>query len=243
MATDPRKREEKKMEITGYKGFDRNMKCKDFQFENGKTFTHSGTVSLCNSGFHFCENPLDVLRYYGPATSKYAEVKGDGVSDEKEQDSKRVSSTLHVGADLSLSALIGLGVKFVLDRTKTEPVKGNFSPAATSGNYSHAATSGDYSHAATSGEFSHAATSGKFSPAATSGESSHASTSGKDSIAASIGREAKAKAALGSWIVLAEYKPDSLEVLTVKTAKVDGKKIKADTFYKLSRGKFVVAKD
>ena len=225
MATDPRKREEKKMEITGYKGFDRNMKCKDFQFENGKTFTHSGTVSLCNSGFHFCENPLDVLRYYGPATSKYAEVKGDGVSDEKEQDSKRVSSTLHVGADLSLSALIGLGVKFVLDRTKTEPVKGNFSPAATSGKSSPAATSGNYSHAATSGYYSHAA------------------TSGKDSIAASIGREAKAKAALGSWIVLAEYKPDSLEVLTVKTAKVDGKKIKADTFYKLSKGKFVVAKD
>ena len=219
--------------MKGYKGFDKDFKCKDLQYEVGKTFTHTGEVLLCSSGLHFCENPLDVLRYYQPATSRYAEVEAEGVSENKEDDSKRVSSSLHVKAEITLSALIGIGVKFLLNKTTTVP---------TSGNYSHAATSGNYSPAATSGNYSPAATSGDSSPAATSGDSSPAATAGKESIAASLGREGKAKAALGSWIVLAEYKCDSLEVLSVKTAKVDGKKIKADTFYELKKGKFVVCK-
>ena len=237
--------------MKGYKGFDKDFKCKDLQYEVGKTFTHTGEVLLCSSGLHFCENPLDVLRYYQPATSRYAEVEAEGVSENKEDDSKRVSSSLHVKAEITLSALIGIGVKFLLNKTTTVPTSGNSSPAATSGYYSPAATSGNYSHAATSGYSSPAATSGYSSPAATSGNYSHAATSGnyspaatagKESIAASLGREGKAKAALGSWIVLAEYKCDSLEVLSVKTAKVDGKKIKADTFYELKKGKFVVCK-
>ena len=210
--------------MKGYKGFDKDFKCKDLQYEVGKTFTHTGEVLLCSSGLHFCENPLDVLRYYQPATSRYAEVEAEGVSENKEDDSKRVSSSLHVKAEITLSALIGIGVKFLLNKTTTVPTSGDSSPAATSGNYSPAATSGYSSHAATSGY------------------SSPAATAGKESIAASLGREGKAKAALGSWIVLAEYKCDSLEVLSVKTAKVDGKKIKADTFYELKKGKFVVCK-
>ena len=228
--------------MKGYKGFDKDFKCKDLQYEVGKTFTHTGEVLLCSSGLHFCENPLDVLRYYQPATSRYAEVEAEGVSENKEDDSKRVSSSLHVKAEITLSALIGIGVKFLLNKTTTVPTSGYYSHAATSGNSSPAATSGYSSHAATSGNYSPAATSGNSSPAATSGDSSPAATAGKESIAASLGREGKAKAALGSWIVLAEYKCDSLEVLSVKTAKVDGKKIKADTFYELKKGKFVVCK-
>jgi hypothetical protein len=223
--------------MKGYKGFNKQLQCSPngevFQYELGKDYEHTGTTALCRSGFHFCENPLDVLRYYQPCTSRYTEVEGDGVSDQKEGDSKHVASKLHIGAELSLSALIGLGVKFVLEKTNTKP---------STGDSSHAATSGNSSPAATSGNSSHAATSGNSSPAATSGYYSHAATSGKESIAASIGRNALAKAALGSWIVLAAYKEDTCEVLTVKTAKVDGKKIKADTFYQLKKGKFVEVK-
>ena len=215
--------------MKGYKGFDEKLCCKDFQYEIGGTYEHKGAISLCKTGFHFCENPLDALRYYQPVGSRYAEVEAEGVSGQTDKDSKRVASTLHVKAEVSLSALIGFGVKFTLDKFKIDPLQ-------------TAATSGDYSPAATSGNSSPAATSGYSSPAATSGYSSPAATSGKESIAASIGREAKAKAALGNWIVLAEYKQNSAEVLTVKTVKVNGKKIKADTFYILKHGKFAVAK-
>jgi hypothetical protein len=63
---------------------------------------------------------------------------------------------------------------------------------------------------------------------------------GKNSIAAAIGKSGEARAAVGNWIVLSEYDKEG-NVKTVKTAKVDGKKIKADTFYVLKAGKFVKA--
>jgi hypothetical protein len=118
---------------------------------------------------------------------------------------------------------------------------GYYSPSATSGDYSHSATSGDSSPSATSGDYSHSATSGDSSHSATSGDYSHSATSGKNSIACAIGREAKAKTTKGNWLVLSEYDSDC-NVKSVKTIKVDGKKIKADTWYVLRNGKFVIAK-
>jgi len=255
--------------MKGYKGFNDKLQCtpegKVFQYEVGKEYVEP-KAELCQTGFHFCENPLDVLRYYQPATGRYAEVEAEEVSDKKDSDSKRVSKKLKIVAEIKLKSLIDLGVKFLLEKAD-KPVSGDSSPAATSGDYSPAATSGNSSHAATSGYSSHAATSGYYSPAATSGDyspaatsgdyspaatsgyyshaatsgySSHAATSGNESIACSIGVQATAKSALGNWIVLAEYKEGTREVLTVKTAKVDGKKLKADTFYKLKKGKFIV---
>jgi hypothetical protein len=273
--------------MKGYKGFNEKLQCtpdgKVFQYEVGKEYVHDGDAELCSQGFHFCENPLDTLRYYQPATGRYAEVEAEGVAKAKAEDSKRVAKKLKIIAEVNLKSLIEIGVKFLLSKSEN-PTTGNSSPAATSGYYSPAATSGysspaatsgnsspaatsgysspaatsgysspaatsgnsspaatsgNSSPAATTGNSSPAATSGYYSPAATSGNSSHAATSGKESIAASIGYNAQAKAALGSWIVLAEYKSGTREVLTVKTAKVDGKELKADTFYQLKKGKFV----
>ena len=231
--------------MNGYKGFDKNMKCLGFQFEIGKTFEHKGEVSLCKSGFHFCENPLDVLKYYGPATSVYAEVEGDGDGPESnKKDTKVVVKKLTITASISLRAMILAGVSSFIKKAKAEakPTSGYSSPAATSGNSSPAATSGDYSHAATSGNSSHAATSGYSSHAATSGDYSHAATKGKNSIAAAIGRDSRAKGTIGNWIVLAEYDDDG-NVLMVKTANVDGDKIKDDVFYTLKGGEFVEVKE
>ena len=197
--------------IFGFKGFDKDFKCRDFQYEIGKNYKHDGALSLCHSGFHFCEHPLDVLGFYGLRDgNRYAQVEGSGVSDEKERDSKRVSSDLHIKAELTIKALIDCAVKFTMDRTKS-------------------ATSGDSAHSATSGCSAHSAT---------SGYSAHSSAVGKNSIACALGRNSTAKAAVGNWIVLTEYASDGA-IRWVKTAKVDGKEIKADTFYKLQAGKFV----
>src|ERR1700744_2459177 len=80
----------------GFKGFDKDLKCRDFQYEVGKTFTHKGRPSLCSRGLHFCENPLDVLRYYGVAQgNRYATVESSDVSEEREkEDTKRVAKSL-----------------------------------------------------------------------------------------------------------------------------------------------------
>jgi len=273
-------------QIKGFKGFNADMTCHGHKFEAGKTYTHKGEIKLCESGFHFCENPLDVLRYYSPTDSNFAEVKADKVSGEKSNDTKRVCSEIKIGAKITLSALIQAGVSFLISACKSKKAtsgdyspsatsgdcshsatSGNYSHSATSGNCSHSATSGDcshsatsgdcshsatsgyYSHSATSGNYSHSATSGNsspsatsgnYSPSATSGDCSPSATSGENSIACAIGRNSKAKSTLGNWLVLSEI-DDNYNVLCVKTVKVDGKKIKADTWYKLEGGKFVIA--
>ena len=228
-------------QIKGFKGFNADMTCHGHKFEAGKTYTHKGEIKLCESGFHFCENPLDVLRYYSPTESNFAEVKADKVSGEKSNDTKRVCAEIKIGAKITLSALIQAGVSFLISACKSKKAtSGDYSPSATSGNCSHSATSGNYSHSATSGNSSPSATSGNYSPSATSGDCSPSATSGENSIACAIGRNSKAKSTLGNWLVLSEI-DDNYNVLCAKTVKVDGKKIKADTWYKLKGGKFVIA--
>ena len=202
--------------IKGYKAFDENWKCQGLQYTVGKTKTHTGKVKLCQSGLHFVENPLDMLTYYPLVGSKFAEVEAEGVSDEKENDTKRVARKLNIKAELNLPALISAAFNFI------------YSSAEVSENGS--ATSGDDAHSATSGYGAHSATSGI-----------------DNAIACAVGRKAKAKASKGCFIVLAEwYEGGSWEdarPLAVKSAKVDGKKIKADQWYKLVDGKFVETDD
>src|SRR3990167_1596240 len=167
--------------IVGYKGFDKNMKCQDFQFEVGKTYTHDGPIELCKRGFHFCENPLHVLRYYPPSNGKFAVVEAQDVSGKKDSDSKRVSSKITLKAELSLKNLIETGMKFLFEKiewsNKDIPQTHGYSSAAqTHGDYSAAQTHGDYSAVQTHGYSSAAQTHGYSSAAQTHGDSSAAQT-------------------------------------------------------------------
>ena len=114
---------------------------------------------------------------------------------------------------------------------------------ATTGYCAHSATTGDSAHSATTGYYAHSATTGDYAHSATTGESAHSATSGKNSISCAIGKDSWAKGAKGNWIVLSEIVWNGTKnvVKSVKTAKVDGKKIKEDTYYKLEGGKFVEA--
>ena len=206
-----------------YKGFDKNMKCCNFQYEEGKTYTHPGIPKICDEGFHACEVPLDCLKYYAPADgSIYREVEMEGVTDEHAEDSKRVGKAIKIGAKLSIRSLVLLSIHIIKQKTEG-------SPAATSKYKSTAATSGDYSSAATLGYYS---------TAATSGDKSTAVVEGKESIALAGGYKSMAKGALGCWLVLAE-RDDENHILGVKAIKVDGGRIKADTFYMLKDGEVV----
>ena len=234
--------------IKAYKGFDKNMQCRGFQFEEGKSYEKPEAI-LCKKGFHACENPIDVFKYYAPGESIFRKVEFEDVSEMREKDSKVCGKKIKIGEEISLRDMILEGVKFDI-KTANESTSDDYSPAATSGHSSHAATSGDYSHAATSGHSSHAATSGHsshaatsghYSHAATTGDYSHAATSGKESIAAAIGRDSKAKSTIGNWIVLAEYgewNGKYYPVICVKCGKIDGKTLKPDAWYRLNGGEF-----
>ena len=194
--------------MKGYKGFDRDLKCRGFQYEIGKTFTHQGEVSLCNSGLHFCENALRVLDFYDP-TQRFAEVEAEDVVTETASDSKRVAKTIHIKDEISLSSLIQCGVKFILDKV-------------------------DFANAKESNT-------GDNSAATNTGNRSAATNTGKDGTAISIGIEGRASGSIGNFLVLAEweFKNSVWKRIAMGLAKVDGKKIKADTFYVLKNGKFI----
>ena len=217
--------------ITGYKGFDKNLKCRDFQYEVGKTYEHEGKVECCKQGFHFCENPFEVFRYYSPSDSRYCAVEGSCKSDKYEEDSKVAVSKLHISAEIGLKGIIESGVKFILEKVNWKDNKES--------------NTGDQSAATNTGYRSAATNTGYRSAATNTGDGSAASVEGKESIAIVTGRDSKAKGALGCWIVLTErgeWDGETYPIIEVKAFKVDGEKIKADTFYQLINGEAIEVK-
>ena len=178
--------------MKAYKGFNKDMTCRGFKFEEGKTYEESEAI-LCKRGFHACTNPIDVFTYYPPATSVYHEVELDDVSEEKEKDTKICGRKIKIGKQLGLNDMISDSIEISMQMHEKNVgdshavTAGDYRPAATSGYSSSAATSGYFSPAATSGNSSPSATSGYSSPAATSGYSSPAATSGDSSHAATSG--------------------------------------------------------
>ena len=172
-----------------YKGFTKDLKCRDFQYEIGKEY-HEETADLCHAGFHACENPLDTLRYYAPGSSRYCEVELDEVSDQRDSDTKRAAKKIKIGAEIGLKGVIDAGVKFIFEKCedateeRASGVRGNAAASGVSGN---AAASGENGNAAASGVSGNAAASGWGGNAAASGENGNAAASGVRGNAAASG--------------------------------------------------------
>ncbi|MFA7361996.1 MAG: hypothetical protein WC139_13270 [Candidatus Kapaibacterium sp.] len=280
--------------IKGIKAFEEGLKCKDFQFEVNKEFIHDGKPVICESGFHFCENPLDVLNYYNLCDSEFAEVESLGDVDRNNGDSKVCTNRIKIGAKIDLKTFIKASFDFLWEKCSIDKKdssqlasSGDYSQLASSGDYSklassgdssklassgyssqlassgnssQLASSGDYSKLASSGDYSQLASSGYSSKLASSGDSSKLASSGyssqlassgyssqleingKNSVGANIGYNGKIKGVIGSWITLAEYN-DKGECVCVKSAKIDGKKLKENIWYILKNNKFIESKN
>jgi hypothetical protein len=180
-----------KNEIKGFKGFNKDMTCRGFQFKKGETYEHKGSVEICRSGFHFCENPIDVLAYYNPAKSVFCEVVGSGSIDKRKDDSKVVASKIEISAKLELKMFVDSAIKYMVGRKykkrKSSSLKEDYSCASNSGDSSMASNSGYSSMASNSGDSSMASNSGYSSMAINSGDSSMASNSGYSSMASNSG--------------------------------------------------------
>lgn len=194
--------------VTGFKGFDKDLKCRDYQYEVGKEFEEEGKIEACSNGFHFCENPFDVLGYYPPSTekgsSRYCIVKGSGNIDRDGDDTKVACSKLHISAEIGLKGIIEAGVKFILDKANWKDNKES--------------------------------NTGDRSAATNTGNQSAAEVTGKESIAIVTGKDSKAKGGIGCWIVLTErgeWDGNVYPIKEVKAVRVDGKIIKSNTYYKL----------
>lgn len=200
--------------IKGFKGFDKDLKCRDYQYEVGKEFEEKGKIEACSNGFHFCENPLDVLGYYPPSMkkglSRYCIVEGSGNIDKDGDDTKVACSKLHISAEIGLKGLVEAGVKFILDKVNWKDNKES--------------------------------NTGDRSAATNTGDQSAAEVTGKESIAIVTGKDSKAKGGIGCWIVLTErgeWDGNVHPIKEVKAVRVDGEIIKPDTYYKLINGEVI----
>ena len=257
--------------IKGFKGFDKDLKCRGFQYEVGKEYEQKGEIRCCKNGFHFCENPFDALDYYNPATSRYCKVEGDGEIDRGIN--KVAASHIYIGDELNWHSFINACVKFIFDKVNWNSVHminsdnysvaknncvysvamnagfksvatntGDCSVAMNAGHCSMAMNSGFKSVATNTGDCSVAMNAGFKSVATNTGDNSTAKVGYKDSVAIVIGKNCKAAGVLDSWLVLTERDCNS-EIVGMKAVKVDGTTIKADTYYALRNGEIVEVND
>ena len=238
--------------IKSYKAFDKDMKCRDFQYEVGKEYEMEGHIECCERGFHACESPLEVFDHYDILNSRFAEVEQSGTIDREEGSTKVCSSRIKIKEELKLADIINIGVEWLKDITSPSNVKADGAlndngdrkeQIGSSGDYAQIGSSGDYAQIGSSGGSAKIGSSGDSAKIGSSGDYAKIDSTGEDSVIMCAGRNSKAKANIGSWITLAEWKwsneKNRYVPVCVKTEYVDGEKIKADTWYKLENGKFV----
>ena len=238
--------------ITSYKGFGKNMQCRGFQYEVGKEYEMDGEIKCCNRGFHACKSPLEVWDYYDMLNSRFAEVEQSGKIDEEEKSTKVCSSHIKIKAELKLADIINIGVEWLKDVTSPSKVKTDGAlndngdrkkQIGSSGDSAQIGSSGDYAQIGSSGYSAQIGSSGYSAKIGSSGYYAKIDSTGEDSVIMCAGNESKAKAKVGSWITLAEWKWSDEKnrnvPVCVKTEYVDGVNIKADTWYQLKNGKFI----
>jgi hypothetical protein len=179
--------------ITSYKGFGPDWKCRDFQYELGKTYEHQGSAVACESGFHACEYPLDIFAYYPPAGSKFAVVAQSGTLSRHSDDSKVASSKITVSAELNFMGLVKAAIEYTTSRCKpidpASPAASDVEQGAASstGARGAASSTGDYGAASSTGARGAASSTGDYGAASSTGARGAASSTGARGAASSTG--------------------------------------------------------
>ena len=243
------------MGMKGFKGFEKDFSCRGKQYEENTTYEEHG-VGCCHKGvMHFCEDPWEVLYHYDLVDgngnfSEFAEVEALGqVWNDGE---KRATNKIHIGAKLGFKDFIKACIDFTIERTKFDGSSGysakigssgNSAKIGSSGNYAQIGSSGDYAQIGSSGDSAQIGSSGYSAKIGSSGNSAQINSTGEDAVIMCAGSRSKAKGKKGSWITLAEWAKDEEKgryvPICVKTERVDGEKIKENTYYTLKNGEFV----
>ena len=184
-----------------FKGFDKDLKCRDFQYEIGKEYTEE-KADICNYGFHACEFPMDVFGYYPPSDSRYCEVDLEENDQKSSDDSKRVGKKISVKAEIGIAGIIKAGVEYIKEQVNWEDDKatntGYQSAATNTGDQSAATNTGNWSAATNTGNRSAATNTGDYSAATNTGDQSAATNTGYRSAATNTGYRSAATNT-GNW--------------------------------------------
>ena len=185
--------------IKSYKGFDKNLKCRDFQYEIGKEYEMDGEIKVSSRGFHACESPLEVFDYYPMIGSRFCEVEQDGNISKEDRGTKICSSKIKIKAELKLADMINLGVEWLKEITSPEKIKtsikdnssGDDAKIGSSGNYAKIGSSGDDAKIGSSGNYAQIGSSGDDAQIGSSGNGAQIGSSGDDAKIGSSGNGAK----------------------------------------------------
>ena len=214
------------MSIKSYKGFNKDMTCKGFQYEEGKEY-ETEKAECCETGFHACEYPLDCFSYYSPNESVFHEVEQDGEIDRENNDTKIASTKIKIGASLNIAGIVKAAIEYTTKRAKKEN-----------------GIDKDKGASSATGYYGASSATGNCGASSATGYKGASSVEDKDSIAVAWGYHGKAKGVLGSYLVLADWEGDednywTQNLWTLKGAKmvqVDGKIIKENTWYTMVNG-------
>ena len=238
-----------------YKGMDKDMKCRGFQYEVGGEY-ETARAKACECGFHACEYPLDVFDYYPPAGSRFFEVEQSGSISKSGEDTKVASTKIKIGAELSIACLVKAAVEYTKERcTQNEGDKatgyqgaasatGYLGAASATGDQGAASATGDRGAASATGYLGAASATGDLGAASATGYLGAASATGKASAAMACGIEGKAMGSLGCALFLierGEYDGETYPIVAVKAAIVDGENVKPGVWYTLRDGELVEA--
>ena len=247
-----------------YKGTDKDMKCRGFQYKLGEAAVFDGEPHLCRAGLHACEQPIDVLNHYAPNESRYFEADAEEVTDERElNDSKIVAKKMTLKAEIGVPGLVKAQIEYIKNQIGFEDAikranaekknhatgyqgaasaTGDLGAASATGYQGAASATGDLGAASATGDQGAASATGDRGAASATGYQGAASATGKAGVALAAGYECKAMGALGCAICCVErgeWDGETYPIVAVKAAIVDGEKIKADTWYCLKNGEFV----
>ena len=217
------------MAIKSYKGFNKDMTCKGFQYEEGKEY-ETERAECCETGFHACEYPLDCFAHYAPNDSVYHEVEQGGDIDRKDDGTKIASTKIKIGARISIAGIVKAAIEYTMNRTKKEASKDD-----------------DYGPSSATGDYGASSATGSYGASSATGYKGASSADHKDAVAVAWGYRGRAKGVLGSHLVLANWegddskywKPEYWELKGAKMVQVDGKDIKPDTWYTMENGEIM----
>ena len=227
--------------IKTYKGFNKNMTYRGFQYEEGKEYEEE-IVEVCDHGFHACEYPLDCLNYYYPNESVYHEVEQSGEIQKHNDDTKVASTKIKIGAEISIAGLVKAAIEYTVKRVKKD--------AESDEKHGASSATGDYGASSATGYKGASSATGTCGASSATGYCGASSAEDKDAVAVAWGYKSKAKGVLGAFLVFADWEYTGSEDDTeydrnnqsawvlngAKMVQVDGENIKPNTWYTIENG-------
>ena len=246
--------------ITSYKGFNKDMTCRDFQYKEGESYEEP-SAKACERGFHACEYPLDCLGYYSPNESVYHVVEQSGEISRYSADTKVASTKIKIGAEINIAGLVKAAIEYTMKRVNPEAkaderqgassATGDYGASSATGYKGASSATGYKGASSATGDYGASSATGNCGASSATGYKGASSAGDSESVAVAWGYHGKAKGVLGSYLVLADWEGDEdyywhqnlWQLKGAKMVQVDGKDIKPDTFYTMRNGEIIEAED